>query len=451
MPDARGTTDQVDPVEAAADETEAQLIRGVRWRLVAWSGITTLVVLLVLATALYVAVARTLEETGVRQLTQRADEARAELLRPRPGQEPPGGLGFRFGGNTAGTFALAVLADGRPLVRPDVIVPAGLPDQASLTAAREGGRDVRLGEVDGEPVRVLTEPILAGGDRIFLQVVQLRTAEEQTLRSMLAILLAGGAVVVLVAFGFGTVYARRALVPIRESLASQRAALRRQREFAADASHELRAPLTVVRSNVEHLRRHQDQPVRAVGDAIDDIDAEVTHLTSLVDDLLLLARSDSGAISLERRPVDLGDVAAHAASALSKAAEAKGIAVTVDPEPAVVVGDEARLRQLVMILVDNAIKHTPAGGSVRVLVRGEGADAALAVEDDGPGVRPEDMPRIFERFWRAPGSTSDGNGLGLAIAAWIVERHRGRIGVSNRQPTGARFDVRLPTAPATAS
>ena len=140
-------------------------------------------------------------------------------------------------------------------------------------------------------------------------------------------------------FGFGAVYARRALVPIRESLTNQRAALRRQREFAADASHELRTPLTVIRSSVEHLQRHRNEPVVAVGDALEDIDDEVRHMTAIVEDLLLLARSDSGAIALERVPVDLGDVATDGASALGKPATDRGIRVEVDPQPAVVAGD----------------------------------------------------------------------------------------------------------------
>ena len=144
-------------------------------------------------------------------------------------------------------------------------------------------------------------------------------------------LIVGGLVVVLVAVGFGAVYARRALVPIRDSLAAQRTALRHQREFAADASHELRTPLTVIRSSVEHLRRNPARPVGEVGDALGDIDAEVQHLTTLVDDLLLLARSDSGAVTLERVPLHLDDVAAEAAAALAQPAAAAGVRVEVDP------------------------------------------------------------------------------------------------------------------------
>jgi signal transduction histidine kinase len=233
-------------------------------------------------------------------------------------------------------------------------------------------------------------------------------------------------------------------VPIRESLANQRSALRRQREFAADASHELRTPLTVIRSSVEYLERHRDEPVAEVGSALVDIDDEVRHMTAIVEDLLLLARSDSGAVALEHVPVDLGDVAADGAQALGKPAAKRGVRVVVDPQPAVVAGDPARLRQLVMILVDNAIRHSPTDGRVGVAVAADAAGASLVVEDDGPGIRPEDLPHVFERFYRAPGAPGGGTGLGLAIAAWIVDRHGGRIEAANRAEGGARFVVKLP-------
>ena len=258
-------------------------------------------------------------------------------------------------------------------------------------------------------------------------------------------------VLLVLAAGFGAFYSRRALVPIRDSLAAQRRALRRQREFAADASHELRTPLTVIRASAEYLRRHADRPVATVGEALDDISAEVDHLTRLVDDLLLLARSDSGAVSLERRPVDLGDVAAAAASSLSGPAAARGVAIQVDPEPAVVAGDAARLRQLVLILVDNAVRHSPRDGTVRVEVRRAGGRAVLTVEDEGTGLREVDLPRLFERFWRGAGAPPGGSGLGLAIAAWIVDGHRGEIDAANRAPGGARFTARLPLAPTAGS
>lgn len=444
MPDGIPVPDERTDLERAADEADAALVRRVDRNLVLWSGLTTLVILVVLAAALYFAAASSLTSSGVSQLDARMDQIKTLATGQRPSPDDDDPYGFIFG-QGSGTFAMIMDSSGHPIQRPNFRVPPGLPDQGAATAALTGGRDIRTSDIEGTPIRLLTEPIQDGSGATFLiQVVQDRTAEQSTLDVILAVLVVGGLVVIVVAFGFGTVYARRALVPIRQSLTTQRAALRRQRDFAADASHELRTPLTVIRSSVEHLQRHATQPVGEVGTALIDIDDEVRHMTAMVEDLLLLARSDSGAVELERMPVDLGDVVADGSTALAKPAADRGVRVEVEPQPVVVTGDAARLRQLVMILVDNAIRHSPAGGRVGVIVRAEPSGASLAVDDDGPGIRPEDLPHVFERFYRAAGAPGGGTGLGLAIAAWIVERHAGRIAVSNRPDGGARFVVWLP-------
>jgi signal transduction histidine kinase len=457
MPDALLPTGP-DRADLEAAEVDARLVRSVRRRLVLWSGGTTLVVLLVLAAALYFSAASTLERSGMAVLDDRAGELVAAVRgeRQSPDDGPP--TDFFFGGG--GTFAIVIAPDGTAIGPRQFDLPSGLPDRDAVTAAVASGRDVRLRTVTfrgppgdpsvAVPVRQLTVSSESAQGRFQVQVLQDRTSEARTLDSLLAVLGVGGLIVVLVAFGFGTIYARRALVPIRNSLTAQRVALRRQRDFAADASHELRTPLTVIRSSVDHLRRNAKQPVEKVGDALEDIDAEVEHLTSMVEDLLLLARSDSGAITLEHLPVELDDVASDAASALAASAHARNVRLVVDPEPAPVSGDAARLRQLVMILIDNAIRHSPVGGEVRILVRpaaGAAGFTTLAVEDDGPGVRPEDAPHVFERFWRAPGAPAGGTGLGLAIARWIAEGHHGTINVATGPDGGARFEVRIPRRP----
>ncbi len=442
MPDGVAPPAGTTAPELAAETADGALIRHVRRNLVLWSGGTTLLILLALAVALYLAAARSLANAGIDQL-----DARMGIIRgDRPDPDDTTRYGFIFGGGGSGTYAMILGPDGQPVTGArDPRPPRGLPYEPGVAAAATTGRDIQTAVVGNTPVRILSETVDVPTRGTFtVQIVQDRTTEQQTLEVIQLVLIVGGGLVLIVSFGFGTVYARRALVPIRDSLASQRAALRRQREFAADASHELRTPLTVIRSSVEYLDRHRDEPVATVGSALEDIDDEVRHMTAMVEDLLLLARSDSGAVALERIPVDLGDIAADGASALGKPAHDRGVLVRVDPEPAVVIGDPARLRQLVMILVDNAIRHSPTDGRVGVAVRAEGSGALLVVEDDGPGIRPEDLPHLFERFYRAPGAPGGGTGLGLAIARWIVEGHGGRIDVANRAEGGARFTARLP-------
>jgi signal transduction histidine kinase len=472
MPDDRAAPAPAAASPSEVTPSEARLLRSVRINLALWSGGITLAVLLVLGTVLYLAVDRSLTASGTAQLVEQANQLTGG--RRDPGGEPPEG-GFSFGGPNSGTFYFLLDDGGRP-VRP---IPPGLPVVESFQAAKASGdRDIRSATITltrvtvfepgaapavvrpdevsettfTTPVRVLTDPVRFRGQPFYLQVVGDRTTEERTLRILVIVLVVGGLVALVAASGVGAAYARRALVPIRRSLIDQREALRRQREFAADASHELRTPLTVIRASVDDLGRHASEPVASVGSALTDIRDEVDHLTSMVDDLLLLARSDSGAIELERVAVDLGDVASTAAAALSRPATERGVEVVVDPAPADLSGDPARLRQLVMILIDNAIRHSPSGGRVLVRVRTEGPDATLVVEDEGPGIRGEDLPRLFDRFYRAPGAPGGGTGLGLSIAAWIAERHDGRIEAANRPERGARFTVRLPIArPAPAS
>ena len=425
---------------------DARLLARVRWRLVAWSAGSTLVLLLILGTALYLSVDASLAAAGRTQLEDRATGLRGFLEHLPPGGLSGGGGGGHdephigqpeFGGPGAGTISIVVDRAGNFLgTTPSDTTD--LPVTAGVAAALAGGTDVRLATVNGAPVRVLSETVDANGTTYVAQVIQLRSAEERTLTTLLVVLAGGGLAVLALAVAFGFVYAGRALVPIRDSL-------RRQREFAADASHELRTPLTIVRGSVEHLRRHRAEPVERVGEALDDIEAEVDRLTNLVDDLLLLARSDSGVIELRRESVDLAEVAGDALQRLQAQAAARGVELRLDAAPVAVSGDPDRLRQLVAILIDNAIRHSPAGGGVRIGIGGE-AHPGISVEVDGPGIRAEDLPHVFDRFWRAADAPAGGTGLGLAIASWITEHHGGRITAANVPGGGARFEVQLPRA-----
>lgn len=431
----------------AEPTADGALVRRTRWRLLAWSGGSTLLVLVALGSLLYAAVAGSLAAAGRQQLMDRADSliygvrASTEIVSPGPigVTNSPAEPGFQIGGATSGTVGYIALPNG-------VIIGADKPsnvlvENSAIVDAKQSGQAVMTETtIKGIPARILTVPVATPFGTVIVQVVGDRTDEQRTLSVLLVVLIGGGLVAVVIALILGWLYADRALVPIRD-------AMRRQREFAADASHELRTPLAIVKGSIEHLRRHRDRPVAEVGAALDDLEASSDRLTALVEDLLVLARTDSGAVELTIAPTDLGEVALDAVGELASVAANADVEIRIDAEPLPLNGDAARLHQLVVVLVDNAIRHAAAGGGRRVdvSVRGFDGRAILTVEDDGAGIRPEDLPRVFDRFWRAADAPAGGTGLGLAIARWIVERHGGTIKATNRPDArGARFDVRLP-------
>ena len=222
-----------------------------------------------------------------------------------------------------------------------------------------------------------------------------------------------------------------------------------QRRFVADASHELRTPLTAIRGNVDVLTRQAAAadlgPAREdVAAALDDMRRESARMGRLLDDLLLLARADADTeMRLETRAVRLDEVAQDAVRTV--AALAGGQAIAVDAAPVVVSGDADRLQQLLIILLENAVRHTPTDGRIGVDVlppNGSGA-ARLVVRDTGEGIAPEHLPHVFDRFYRADGARSratGGTGLGLAIA----RAHGGEIAVVSTPDQGATFTVTLP-------
>jgi signal transduction histidine kinase len=192
------------------------------------------------------------------------------------------------------------------------------------------------------------------------------------------------------------------------------------------------------------MRRNPQQPVSEVGQALEDVEAEADRLTRLVDDLLLLARADSGTLALRRDDLDLTDAAGEALHSLAHRAAGRDVRLELDATPTPVRGDADRLRQLIGIVVDNAIRHAPSGSLVTVRVRPDARHAVISVDDEGRGIRPQDLTRVFDRFWRASDAPHEGTGLGLAIASWIAQQHDGSISAANRPLRGAHFEIRLP-------
>ena len=418
---------------------ELRLLRRTRRQLVLWSAGSTLAVLLLLGGLLYAAMAQQLASSGEGQLRARANALVDVADRATGGRGPrgprdvsiatdPGLPGLVLGGQFAGTIAVIIPPSA------DLSTETTY-DANGVQAARSGQTTVTETDIDGAPMRVLSEPVQTRLGVYVLQVVADRSDELRTLQVTLTVLGVAGLAAVGFAAAVGWFYAGRALVPIRESI-------RRQREFAADASHELRTPLTVIRGNLRTLATGAQTPAQQ--EALGDIETEVTRMGSLVEQLLLLARSDSDALELEIGNADLAEEAADTLEGFTPVAASKQVRLELDVEPAPMRGDSFRLRQLIGILVDNAVRHAPIHGAVRVTVRETGGRAMLSVEDNGPGIRVDDLPRVFDRFWRAADAPEGGSGLGLAIAAWIVERHGGRIRVENRQQGGARFTAELP-------
>jgi heavy metal sensor kinase len=351
---------------------------------------------------------------------------------------------------------------------------------------RSGFHTLRFRDNGAGLFRLLSVPIEANSEvsgelLAYLQVGQDLEAIQQTLARLRVLLLIAAPVLVLFAALAGYWLAGRALAPI-ESIRSQAASIsahdlgrrldlslpddevgrlartfdemlarldesfRRQRRFTADASHELRTPLAVVRGVVDVSLEQPRTPCEYAA-TLRSIGAETERMTRLVNELLLLARSDAAELVLEREAVDLADLLAVLVEQMQAEAEVAGVTLTTElPVPLRVWGDRDRLLQLFINLVDNGLTYAPGS---HVNLRGEigGGFVVIAVIDTGPGIPPEHLPHLFERFYRVDKARSrarGGSGLGLAIAQEIVHAHGGAIQVESEVGVGTTFTVRLP-------
>ncbi len=266
------------------------------------------------------------------------------------------------------------------------------------------------------------------------------------LHDLLYALLIVGTLTLLGAAVSGFLLAQRAMAPAR-------LAIERQQEFIADASHELRTPLTLLRADAEVLLRGRKRLPPDDAELLEDIVDETAHMSDLTTNLLTLARLDAGSMAVEHDLIDLGDVASQTIRRAQALASERDIRLTnlTQPtsEPALVVGDRALLERAALILVDNAIKYTQAGGAVTVRVARAGSQATLTVSDNGPGVAPEHLKRLSERFYRVDKARSremGGAGLGLAIARGIVETHKGTLTFASEVGKGLMATLTLPAA-----
>jgi two-component system sensor histidine kinase CiaH len=345
------------------------------------------------------------------------------------------------------TLLFAVDANGRVLLNARGLPIPGLPDMTSIRAALAGAVDTRQIRIGDEVMRVYSAPVRAEG-RILGAVQAARSDREHQAELQLVgtMSLIGIGLGIVFAVPAGLFLAHRAMRPID-------AAFARQRAFVADASHELRTPLTLIRATTELVQRMPDA-TPAVREELAGLVDEVDATDRLVDDLLLLARLDSDEAPLRRQPVDLGAVVRDAASSLTPLAQAAQLSLTVHAPPGLTVdADPDRIRQVVRILLDNAIAYTPAGGKVDVSVERHGSAARVAVRDTGVGIPPSEQRHVFDRFYRADHSRSratGGTGLGLAIARALVRAHHGEIGLESHPGQGTTVWFSLPLRPAAA-
>ena len=240
---------------------------------------------------------------------------------------------------------------------------------------------------------------------------------------------------------------------VEEALAARQASETRVRQFVADASHELRNPLAAIRGYAELTRHDREQLPTDAAYAMSRVESEAERMSKLVEDMLLLARLDSGP-ALDLQPCDLSEIVINAVSDARAAGPDHSWQLNLPHYPVVAQGDQHRLYQVVANLLANARTHTPAGTRVRTEVSVNGPEAVVTVTDNGPGIPPEVAGRVFERFARGDASrmrtpdagTGGSTGLGLAIVAAVVDAHHGRVAVSS-QPGHTQFTVRLPLAP----
>ena len=249
-----------------------------------------------------------------------------------------------------------------------------------------------------------------------------------------------GGVALVFAAGIGYVLSGGAMKPVRE-------AYEKQRQFAADASHELRTPLAVVLASADLLRSDPSITSPFLKQVIEDVRDEVKKMTKLVSDLLTVARTDGKANQMRLVRMDLVSAVQQTVRIMRPFAEKKDIVIDEElPKRVEIHADEQKIRQLILILVDNAVKYTPEHGRISVCVQEDRGSVKLSVSDTGIGIAPEHQERIFERFYRVDKARSrrmGGNGLGLAIAREIVEAHGGSIAVESEPGKGTTFHIRL--------
>jgi len=342
----------------------------------------------------------------------------------------------------ASIYLLTVDRQGEVVSSPSASTLALDPDQNAVQTALNTGSDFRTVRLaDGSRVRLFSYRVGQGDDLAVLQVGRSLTDQDRVLGQLLIGLIAlGGLSVALIGLGSWWL-AGRSLIPAQK-------AWDRQQAFIANASHELRAPLTLLRASAEVAQRglgRTDPHRELLGDILDETD----HMNKLVEDLLLLSRLDAGQLKLEREVVDLQSLLASLAREMGRVAVEQGVTLEVLQIKGSAAADPTRLRQVLLIILDNALLHTPSGGTIWLAAREGDSQVTIEVSDNGSGIPSRHLPHVFERFYRGESDRSQegrGSGLGLSIARGLMEAMGGKIELKSQAGEGTQVSIHLPAA-----
>ena len=439
-------------------------------------------ILALMAITIYLVETQAFQQQVERQLRSRADADQASaaaLVVSRQTQSPVVTLpdthesddsGERYEPSSPNIFTIVLDTTGSVVIDASGVRKYGLPDHAAVAQVLTGAQSETLvnAHIQDQEYLLYSEALYSNGKLVgALQVGQSLAPLEQQTHDLLLILLLVGIGALALTAGASLFLADRALLPMR-------LAYERQRQFAAAASHELRTPLAFVRSQLELVSRRMQRaqsgasgsfatPESLTASVREDLDEtlnEVDYMTRLVRDLLLMARDKGDHRSINWRPVDLSALAHDVTETVRPSAQQHGLTLddhTASDEVIWVMGDHDRLRQLLLILLDNATRYTPSGGHVWVEMRsgrrgsllgGRRPLAQMIVGDTGVGIESDQQERIFEAFYRPKGHSASadhgGAGLGLALARWLVSAHDGAITVKSAPGEGSVFTVTLP-------
>lgn len=336
--------------------------------------------------------------------------------------------------------ALMVFAPGRGLVAETASRFTRAERQRIADAARrglEGYATVEGGE-ENDGIRLFAATVGAGGMSYRVVVAQDLDPQADRLEDAARAVALGIPLALLIAAGGGYLLARKSLAPVAR-------AFELQRSFMADASHELRTPVAIIQGEAD-VALSRPRSSADYRESIEIMQKAARKLTRIVHDLFLLARSDAGNYPMSFSRFYLDELLEGCVRSMKTAADAKRIDLACQaPRDAVMLADEELLQRLVLNLLDNAIRFTPAEGRVAVQAERTAEGCTIEVMDSGPGIRPEDQPLVFERFFRAERARTEGGaGLGLAIARWAAAAHGGTLDIARSDTSGTVFVVRLP-------